>query len=297
MVYYCSMSENAIYLLLLVIITLDFVLERVLSLLNARSAKKEIPRELEGIYDEAQYRKSQEYQRTSSRFGHLSAVFSFVLILAAIYFGWFGELDAWVRTFSPFEPVTTLIFFGILFVVSDVLSTPFSLYHTFIIEQHFGFNTMTLKTYWLDKLKSYLLTLVIGGLLLAVLVYLVMRMGSNFWIYFWVVTSLFVLFINVFYTALILPLFNKLKPVEDGALKASIEAYSEKVRFPLKNIFVMDGSKRSSKGNAFFSGLGRRKKVVLFDTLIEKHTVEELTAVFAHEWVITKRNTLSSVLY
>jgi STE24 endopeptidase len=152
-----------------------------------------------------------------------------------------------------------------------------------VIEEKFGFNKMTPKTFWLDKLKGYVLTLLIGGTLLAALIYLVMAMGSGFWVYFWIIITVFILFLNVFYTSLLLPLFNKLTPLEEGSLKESIQAYSEQVNFPLKNIFVMDGSKRSSKGNAFFSGLGKKKKVVLFDTLIAQHTTEELTAVFAHE--------------
>lgn len=277
------MTEQAIFVLLLAIITFDFLLERVLHSLNVRSSKKAIPKELEGIYDEESYRKSQEYHRASSRFGNFTAAFSFILMFAAIYFGWFGWLDKWIRTFSPLAPLTTLFFFGIIFIVSDLFGTPFSWYQTFVIEQKFGFNKMTARTFWLDKLKGYFLGILIGGILLSVFIYFVMTMGSGFWIYFWIVVTIFILFLNVFYTSLLLPLFNKLKPMEEGELKFAIQAYCEKVNFPLKNIFVMDGSKRSSKGNAFFSGLGKRKKVVLFDTLIEKHTVEELTAVFAHE--------------
>lgn len=277
------MNEGLIFSLLLVIITADFFLERLLGYLNTKSAKKPIPAELSGIYDEEQYAKSQAYHRATSKFGMLTATFSFVLLFCAIYFGWFGMLDKWLREFSPFGPVTTLLFFGVLFIISDVIGTPFGWYQTFVIEERFGFNKMTQKTFWLDKLKSYLLTIIIGGLLLAALIYLVMEMGSGFWIYFWAIITVFILFLNVFYTSILLPLFNKLTPMEDGSLKQAIEDYSNKVKFPLKNIFVMDGSKRSSKGNAFFSGLGKSKKVVLFDTLVAKHTTEELTAVFAHE--------------
>ena len=184
---------------------------------------------------------------------------------------------------SPLDMLSTLVFFGVLFVISDIIGMPFSIYSNFVIEEKYGFNKMTIKTYILDKIKGYLLTLIIGGILLTVLIYLVNFIGGSFWIYFWAVIAGFMLIANMFYASLILPLFNKLKPLEDGELKNSIQSYSDKVEFPLKNIFVMDGSKRSSKGNAFFSGLGKKKKVVLFDTLIEKHSVEELTAVFAHE--------------
>lgn len=277
------LTEQQIFVILLVIISADFVLERVLQLLNAKSAKAKIPEELTGIYDAEKYAQSQAYQNETGRFGLLTSSISFLVLFAALYFGWFGDLDKWLRNFSPFEPITTLLFFGVIFIISNVVGTPFSLYQTFVIEQKYGFNKMTMKLFWLDKLKSYVLTIIIGGLLLSALIYLVNVMGSQFWIYFWIIIAAFVLLLNVFYTSLLLPLFNKLTPMEDSALKMSIQQYSDRVGFPLKNIFVMDGSKRSSKGNAFFSGLGKKKKVVLFDTLIEKHSVEELTAVFAHE--------------
>lgn len=277
------MTEQALFYLLLGIITFDFALERILSYFNRTSARQPIPKALEGIYDEEKYATSQAYQASVSKFGTFSATFSFVILFLAIYNGWFGALDLWIRTFSPLSLVSPLIFFGVLFVASDIIGIPFSLYRNFVIEEKFGFNKMTIKTYLLDKIKSYLLTLIFGGLLLAVLVYFVNAIGGDFWIYFWAVMTGFVLFANLFYTSLILPLFNKLTPLPDGELKESIHSYSAKVNFPLTNIFVMDGSKRSSKGNAFFSGLGKKKKVVLFDTLIEKHSVEELTSVFAHE--------------
>jgi STE24 endopeptidase len=277
------MSEQIIFIVLLIIITVDFIIERVLGFLNDQSAKKPIPKELEGIYDEEKYQQSQDYQRTTSRFGNFSATFSFLLTFGAIYFGWFGWLDSWLRTFSPFDMLTSLMFFGLLFIISDLVGIPFSLYQTFVIEERFGFNKTTVKTYIFDKLKGYLLTLIIGGLLLVVLLYLLASMGSNFWLIFWGIIVAFTLLMNMFYTSWILPLFNKLAPLEDGSLKQQIEEFSQKVSFPLKNIFVIDGSKRSAKGNAFFSGLGKKKKVVLYDTLIEKHTEEELTAIFAHE--------------
>ncbi len=277
------MTETTIYTILLIIITFDFALERTLSYLNDKTAKNPIPQELAGIYDEEKYNKSQKYNFISGRFGALSATFSFLLTLSALYFGWFGMLDKWLRGFSPFEPVTTLLFFGVLFIISDFISTPFSWYKTFIIEEKFGFNKMTQKTFWVDKIKGYLLTIIIGGILLSLLIYLVMAMGSNFWIYFWMIITVVILFLNMFYTSLFLPLFNKLTTLEDGELKDSITDYAKKVDFPLSNIFIMDGSKRSSKGNAFFSGIGKKKKVVLFDTLIANHTIEELTAIFAHE--------------
>lgn len=277
------MSSEVILIVMLIIVSADFVIERALSWLNSKSAGKPIPKELDGIYDEEKYQKSQSYNSTLSRFGILTGSLSFVVTLLALYQGWFGWLDQWVRTFFANEILISLAFFGAIFVFSEIIGTPFSFYKNFVIEEKFGFNKMSKKTFWMDKLKGLIIAVILGGMLIVALLYLVQVMGTNFWIYFWVIITAFVLFMNVFYTSWILPLFNKLTPMEDGELYQSIRKYSDKVKFPLQNIFVMDGSKRSSKGNAFFSGFGKRKKVVLFDTLIEKHSVDELTAVFAHE--------------
>ncbi len=277
------MTESSILFVLLIILSADFLLERILEFLNRKSSKQPIPKELTGIYDDEKYEKSQAYQHALGRFGNFSATFSFLLTFSAIYFGWFGLLDSWMRTFSPLDMLTTLMFFGVIFIISDLIGTPFSLYQTFVIEERFGFNKTSFKTFILDKLKGYVLTIIIGGVLMLVLLYLIASMGSDFWLIFWGVIVVFTLLMNMFYTSWILPLFNKLTPMEEGSLKEKIEAFSQKVSFPLTNIFVIDGSKRSAKGNAFFSGLGRKKKVVLYDTLIEKHTEDELTAIFAHE--------------
>jgi len=176
-----------------------------------------------------------------------------------------------------------LIFFGVLFIISDVINIPFSLYSTFVIEEKFGFNKTTIGTFVVDKIKGYVLTSLIGGLIISILLYLTTSIGENFWIYFWVIIAVLMLSLNMFYTSLILPLFNKLTPLEDGELKDAITAYSQKIDFPLDNIYVIDGSKRSNKANAFFSGIGKKKKIVLYDTLINNHSIEELVAVLAHE--------------
>ncbi|XOV91440.1 MAG: M48 family metallopeptidase [Bacteroidota bacterium] len=277
------MNNEAILTIILIILSADFAIERILSFLNAKSATKPIPKELEGIYDPEKYEKSQQYNKTVSRFGNFSSILSFMITFAAMFLGWFGMLDQWVRNFFANEIMISLAFFGVIFLFSEFMGIPFSYYKNFVIEEKFGFNKMTLKTFWTDKVKGFVITILIGGLLITALLYLIQFMGNDFWIYFWGIITLFVLFINIFYTSWILPLFNKLTPMEDGELFQSIKNYSDKVKFPLQNIFVMDGSKRSSKGNAFFSGFGKRKKVVLFDTLVEKHSVAELTAVFAHE--------------
>ena len=277
------MKEQFILNFILGILIFEYLLDRVLSALNERSSKKPIPEELIDIYDQESYDQSQRYQRATHGFSRLSEMVSFILIVSAIWLGWFGALDSWIRDFSPIEPVTPLIFFGIIFIISDLLGTPFSLYQNFVIEARFGFNKMTIKTFFLDKIKGYFLTIILGGMLLLIFIVLLTFLGTDFWWYFWIVITLFILGINMLYTSLLLPLFNKLIPLEDGDLRSAIASFAEKVAFPLTNVFVMDGSKRSSKGNAFFSGLGKKKKVVLYDTLVSKHSVDELTAVFAHE--------------
>ena len=284
------MSEKVIAILVIGILIFDFLLDLLLSFLNEKSSKNPIPSELSGIYDDEKYQKSQDYQNTTGRFAKISGTLSLILMVAAIWFGWFGFLDDWVRSLSSMAPVTPLIFFAILFLISDLMGTPFSLYQNFIIEARFGFNKMTLKTYFVDKLKGYLLTAFLGGGLLLVFVWMVEVIGADFWWYFWIVITIFLLALNIFYTSLLLPLFNKLVPLEEGELKTSIADFAEKVEFPLTQVFVIDGSRRSSKGNAFFSGLWKKKKVVFYDTLIDKHSVDELTAVFAHEVGHYKKN-------
>ena len=192
-------------------------------------------------------------------------------------------MDSLLRPFIQNDILLALAFFGSIMVVSDIISLPFQWYATFVIEEKYGFNKTTGKTFVLDKLKGYVLGGIIGGGLLAVLIYLVQSLGTDFWIWFSLIAAAFVLFINMFYTSLILPLFNKLTPLEDGDLKSAIEEFAIKINFPLDNIFVLDGSKRTKKANAFFSGIGKKKKIVLYDTLIENHTTEELVAVLAHE--------------
>ena len=284
------MSEKTIVVLVLGILIFDFLLDLLLSFLNEKSSKKPIPEELNGVYDDEKYQKSQDYQNTTGRFSKISGALSLFVMIVAIGFGWFGLLDDWARSSSPLAPVTPLIFFGVLFVISDVMGIPFSLYQNFVIEARFGFNKMTFKTFFADKAKEYLLAVLLGGGLLIVFVLMVEVIGADFWWYFWIIITIFLLVLNMLYTSLLLPLFNKLVPLEEGELKKSIADFAEKVSFPLTQVFVIDGSKRSSKGNAFFSGLGRKKKVVLYDTLIAKHSVDELTAVFAHEVGHNKKN-------
>jgi len=277
------MGADTLLLVFILIIVAEFIFEKVLSYLNYVNLGKDLPSILAGIYDSKEYERSVQYNKANSKFGLLTSSISFISIIILIATGFFGFLDGWVRHYFENELVVSLVFFGILYIASDLLTTPFSIYDTFVIEEKFGFNKITPKIFILDKLKGYLLAIIIGGILIFALLWLIEKMGGNFWIYFWLVIAGFTLFMNVFYTSLIVPLFNKLVPLQDGELKSSILEYSKKVNFPLDNIFVIDGSKRSSKANAYFSGLGRKKKIVLFDTLIDNHTSDELLAVLAHE--------------
>ena len=277
------MSSEQILWIILGLITLDFILDTLLDLLNDRRRTDTIPDKVKDIYEEDKYKKSVAYQRTNSRFGYLSSTLSFIGSFVMIYLGIYGWLDGWLRGFFDNSLFVSLAFFGVVFIAADILSLPFQLYGTFVIEEKFGFNKITPKLFVVDKLKGYLMTILIGGILLTALIYLIESLGANFWIYFWILAAAFILFTNMFYTSWILPLFNKLSPLEEGSLKDAITKYSQAVNFPLSNIYVIDGSKRSSKANAFFSGIGRRKKIVLYDTLIEDHSEEELVAVLAHE--------------
>lgn len=277
------MTSQTILYLILGIITFSYLLNQLLDYLNLKSRKSELPDDIKAFYSEEKYAKAQAYHKTLSNFSFLTSAFSFVGSFAILYFGGFGYLDQLLRPMVDEGIVLSLSYFGVLFILSDILNLPFSIYSTFVIEERFGFNKTTPKTFIVDKLKGYVLTIIVGGLLIGSLLYLINNIGESFWLYFWAIAAVFILFVNMFYTSLILPLFNKLTPLEDGELKTAIEDYSQKIEFPLDNIYVIDGSKRSNKANAFFSGIGKRKKIVLYDTLISNHSIEELVAVLAHE--------------
>ena len=285
------MQATTILNIILVIISLDYLFNLILGLLNYNSFDRSIPKNLKGIYDEKEYVHSQEYNKSNFRFGLFTSTINFLALFCIFKFGLLGVLDSLLRNYSPENEISlSLLFFVSIFLINDIILIPFQLYKIFVIEEKFGFNKMNLKTFILDKFKSYILVLILGGILISILLILIMLYPSNFWIYFWIVISLFTVFINMFYTSLIVPLFNKLIPLESGELRNKISNYAKKVNFPLTNIFVINGSKRSSKANAYFSGLGRAKKIVLFDTLIKNHTDDELVSVLAHEVGHYKKN-------
>lgn len=278
-----SMSPDTLLLIIMIIVIVSFIFDQILDYINLKAQRADIPEEVSSFYDREKYLKSLDYHKEQTRFSFITATFSFLLSAGMLWFGGFGWLDGILRPYFENDIVLALAFFGMLMLVSDILTIPFQLYSTFVIEEKYGFNKTTTKTFITDKLKGYALAAIIGSLLLSILLYLIQSIGPDFWIWFAGIAAVFVLFINMFYTSLILPLFNKLTPLGEGELKSAIEAFSKKANFPLDNIYVIDGSKRSKKSNAFFSGIGKKKKIVLYDTLIANHTIDELVAVLAHE--------------
>ncbi len=274
---------NTVFFIIIGILLLGFILERWLDWLNLKNTKNEPPKELDDVYEPERYKESQQYKRTNTRFSFITSSFNLVIVLLMFILGGF----AWINdlTYSWFDNyiLVALIFFGILMIASDFLNTPFDIYDTFVIEEKFGFNKTTPRTYVLDKIKSWILGAILGGGILALVIWFYQLTGKNFWIWAWILASAFMIFMTMFYSNLIVPLFNKQTPLEEGELRTAIEEFSEKVGFKLKNIYVIDGSKRSTKANAYFTGLGAKKRIVLFDTLIEDLSKEEIVAVLAHE--------------
>lgn len=277
------MNAHTLFYIIIGILIFDFILERVLDYMNSTFWSNELPSELDGIYDAVKYKKSQDYEKVSTQFSILTSTLGLAAMLLLLFFGGFAWLDGFVRQYSQNPILIALLFFGILGLAADILSTPFTVYATFVIEGRFGFNKTTPRTFILDKLKGWLLAAIIGGGLLALIVWIYLISGNWFWIIAWAVIGIFTIFMTLFYSNLIVPLFNKQTPLEEGDLRSAIEDFAGKVGFKLKNIFVMDGSKRTSKANAYFTGLGSKKRIVLFDTLINDHTKEELVGVLAHE--------------
>ncbi|MDR1585249.1 MAG: M48 family metallopeptidase [Prevotellaceae bacterium] len=272
-----------IFYAIISILVADYVLERYLAYLNIQSSKKPLPEILSSIYDADKYAKQQEYFRVNSRFGMITSSFGFVLLLAAVVSGAFGWLDELLRGCIYNEMALSLVFFGVIFIISDLLNTPFDYYDTFVIEERFDFNKVTPKLFFTDKLKGYALNIVIGGGLLALIYWIYSITPEYFWLLAWAAVTAFSLFMSMFYSELIVPLFNRQTPLEAGELRDKIEEFAAKTGFKLKNIYIIDGSKRSTKANAYFSGLGGKKRIVLYDTLADKLDADEIVAVLAHE--------------
>ena len=285
------MTAQLWFFIIILLVIFNYLFSNLLDYINHRNWKDEIPNELKDFYDREKYKKAKNYALNKNKISLLSSSLSFLLVISLIVFNGYGIIDQFVSSiYISFESlqissnfIQSGIFFLILFILNSFLSIPFSYYNTFVIEEKFGFNKTTKLTFFIDIIKSTLLSFFIGGILLFLALYLYENLNDGFWLWLWIGLSLLMILINMFYADLIVPIFNKLTPLDDGELRNKIEKYSKDVGYLLKNIYVIDGSKRSTKANAFFSGLGPRKTIALYDTLIEKHTENELVAVLAHE--------------
>ncbi|MCL6265364.1 M48 family metallopeptidase [Flagellimonas myxillae] len=277
------MEKTTLFYVIIFILVVQYVAHQVLEYLNAKRFASQVPNELKDVFDAEEYQKSQEYKQTNYRFGSISEGASLVATLAFLLLGGFEWVDQTTRSLTDNPILMALIFFGIIMVASSIAGMPFSYYQTFVIEEKYGFNKTTKSLFVLDKIKAGILAMVFGGGILSLFILFYQWTGPIFWIYTWILTAAVILFMNLFYSRLIVPLFNKQTPLNDGSLKNAIEGYAHKVGFELKNIFVIDGSKRSTKANAYFSGFGREKRITLFDTLIDDLSEEEIVAVLAHE--------------
>ncbi len=274
---------NLYLAVILVILIGEYILNLIVERLNLGCVSEILPEEFEGYYDAAKYKKSQNYLREKTNFFLVKDTIFTLIIVIFILAGGFNFIDSLARNFN-FGPILTgLIFAGIVMLASQLLSMPFSAYHTFVLEAKYGFNKTTVKTFILDILKSWLLMIIIGGLSFSAVLWFFARTGNWAWIYCWAGITLFQLFLTFIAPVVILPMFNKFIPLEDGELKEAIEGYADSQNFRLKGIFKIDASRRSTKSNAFFTGFGKYRRIALFDTLIEKHTVDELVSVLAHE--------------
>ena len=275
-------AENWLFLIIGLVI-FNYLFSTVLDFINGKNWRTEIPPVMKDFYPEDKYLKAKNYSKEKGKVSLISSTLSTLITLLFLVFDGYGWLDNFISQYYDIPFLKSGVFFLVLFILSDFIRIPFSCYNTFVIEEKYGFNKTTVKTFVLDKIKGYLLTLIIGGVLLFGAIYIVSLLENGFWVWLWASLSVIMLLVNMFYADLIVPIFNKLTPLENGSLREKIESYTNKVGYSLKNIYIIDGSKRSSKANAFFSGLGPRKTIALYDTLVEKHTEEELVAVLAHE--------------
>ena len=274
---------NTVFWLIIAFVVIEFLIERTISRLNASWFGKPIPSILAGVFNEEKYQKQQAYSMTNYKFGVFSSSFSVMLSLVALSLGLYGWLDEWLRQWLTNEVWLCLAFFGVIMVVNVLIDLPFDYYRTFVIEEKFGFNKATKGVFFGDQIKNLLLSAVMGGVILGLITLIYTLIPTYFWLIAWGVVSAFSLFMTMFYSEWIVPIFNKQTPLEAGELRDAIEGFAIEAGFELTNIYVIDGSKRSTKANAYFSGLGAKKRIVLYDTLIKELTTQQIVAVLAHE--------------
>lgn len=274
---------NGYLIFILAVLLISYALDTIVALLNLRSLDPELPQEFIGTFDSEEYARSQEYTRTTTRFGIFQNSIMTPVTIIFILAGGFNWVDTLARSFGLESISTGLIFTGLLLLLSGSISLPFSVYSTFVIEERFGFNKTTVKTFILDIIKSVLLSILIGAPVLAAILWFFALGGKLAWVYCWLIVVAFILIMQFLAPVLIMPLFNKFTPLEDGELKDRITRYARRENFRMKGIYTMDGSKRSTKLNAFFTGFGKFRRIVFFDTLIEKLSSGEIISVLAHE--------------
>ena len=296
-----TMNSTTLFYIIIGILILNFIVDKILNYLNAQHFKDDLPEEISDVYDSEEYKKSQIYKTTNYKFGILTSSFSLIITLLFFVLDGFEFVDNIARSYSTNPIAIGLIFFGIIMIGSDLIQIPFSYYKTFVIEEKFGFNKTTIKTFFFDKIKGWVMMIILGGGILALIIWFYQITGNHFWLYAWGLVALFSIFLIMFYAKLIVPLFNKQTPLEDGPLRNKISEYAQSVGFNLNKIFVIDGSKRSTKANAYFSGFGSEKRVTLYDTLINDLDDEEIVSVLAHEVGHYKKkhiifNLISSIL-
>jgi len=274
---------NIFSYIIITALLLQFLLDTIADVLNLKALNHEIPPALAGVYKPDKYGNSQEYTRSLTRFGFVTRTFGFIVVLCFWFTGGFNFLDQTVRLWG-FVPIANgLLYIGILVIAYELLTLPFSIYATFVIEERFGFNRTTPRLFITDRLKGLALAVLLGGSLLAGILALFEYAGNSAWLYCWLAVTIYVIIMQYIAPVWLMPLFNKFTPMEPGELKDAIQSCARSVGYEVKNIFVMNGSKRSTKANAFLTGFGRTKRIALFDTLISKHTIPELVAVLAHE--------------
>ncbi|MCK5835934.1 MAG: M48 family metallopeptidase [Desulfobacula sp.] len=276
-------SDQFIIVIILSTLVGGYMIDTLAGYLNLGNLTSELPKEFSDVYDRTKYAKSQQYLTVTTKFGFITSSIDLVILLVFWFGGGFGILDTFVRSLGQNSIVSGLLFTGILVFLKFLISLPFGLYSTFVIEENFGFNKTSPWLFFMDLIKSVLLSAFLGGIFLSLILWFFEFSGPLAWLFCWIATILFILAVQYIVPTWIMPLFNKFTPLQQGPLKEAILSYAETIDFSLSNIFVMDGSKRSTKSNAFFTGFGRNKRIVLFDTLINQQSVEELVSILAHE--------------
>ena len=291
------MESTTLLVIILAIVIAEYLLSKWLSYRNIKAATLQMPEQLAGLYDAEKYAKQQSYFKTNNRFSLVTSTFSTVVMIALLSTQMFGAIYNYCLTITTNTILVTLLYFGVLSFLYGVLMLPFEIYDTFVIEERFGFNKTTTKTFIADKLKSIMIAAILGGGLVSLIVWLYTLLETNFWWAAFLVSISMSLIMTLFYSQIIVPLFNKQTPLQEGELRDEIEKFADKSGFEITNIYVIDGSKRTTKANAYFSGMGKKKRIVLYDTLIEELTTQEVVAVLAHEiGHYKKRHTLKNFI-